>query len=1181
MNIRFYIGFCNENTMSDNPSKKAKKEKDEYEWMQETRLHVLHRPDTYIGSVEVVPMNLVVIKQSKTDDKQLEASKVLLEECSPALFKFVDEAIVNAIDNQRRDPTQKNISLKIDRKTGEIEISNDGKTIPIEKYPGTDMWLPTVLFSEFLSGSNFNDDQQRFTGGRNGIGIKATNTWSVKFEIEICNAEFGKKFYQLFEENMAKKSNPKITSYKQKKSHTCLRWIPDYKRLGMDWVLEKGLSEEIAAAIESRAYDACVCTRPTVNVNLNETKLNAKTIMHYAKAFPAEAPFATDSVTIGDDVVFSICAAAREPNNDPFTIGFVNGVRCCGGSHIDLCMRKINDIIMTKAKTKSKGDLNSRGFQLKNELTLIVSVLIVNPRFTSQTKEILDSKVGFQWDPSPSFRSAIERSSLTDRLIAVSKNQEEKSLQKMSKINTKSIPCIDKYDPATKLGKKGNHICTLLVTEGDSAKGLAVAGLTVIGRELFGVFPLRGKLMNVLKFTGRKLLENKEISNLMLILGLEYGKTYDEHSIQSLPYRHLVLLTDQDTDGSHIAGLCLNFMHALFPSVIKLWPDFVKRFATPIVRVTVGREIFPFFSIPEFEAWKEDRLAREESIGISKYYKGLGTSSNKLAKEYFSEWEKHTIRLDYSGENCDEAISLFFDEKRANCRKKYLQDDYDPDSCINYGENSTTYKDFLHKDMSHHCNADTKRSLPSVVDGLKPSQRKALWSLLVKNVTTDKKVAAAAAAAAEITAYHHGEASMTETITNLAKDFVGSNNIALLWPEGQFGSRHNPEAAQPRYIFTRLDPITRFIFPKEDDDSLNYEYDDGEKIEPTNLVPIIPMLLVNGASGIGTGWSCFVSNYNPRDVLDQSKKLLKAFESFMEVENSSDLDEVLREAIDDILPWYRGYTIPIEIEENSIILKGKFVRNGNNITISELPIGEWTEKYLSYLREKLYCTNSKDTEKTHFITDIANLSTDSQVLIELKCVAEKLDAMDNDFIEKLLHMKKTNSLTNMHVHNANGKLCHYPDTKTIIIDHGKARIECYVRRRERQIKEFEQSLVKASNKRRYIEEIIQETLIIKKMTKSETETELELRDYAKFPKYDYLLDMPNVNMTIDKVEMLKKEEENRKRELDYIRNLTPYKMWEIDLMNFEKALLEYEKRKQESQKSDVDVKPSKGMKRKK
>merc|ERR1712154_400112 len=183
---------------------------------------------------------------------------------------------------------------------------------------------------------------------------------------------------------------------------------------------------------------------------------------------------------------------------------------------------------------------------------------------------------------------------------------------------------------------------------------------------------------------------------------------------------------------------------------------------------------------------------------------------------------------------------------------------------------AVNYSDFVNKELVLFSNMDNERSIPSLVDGLKPGQRKVIYTCLKNNLSKKEiKVAQLAGKVAEQSAYHHGEASLMGTIINLAQNFVGSNNINLLQPIGQFGTRLSggKDSASPRYIFTQLSPLARNVFNANDDAVLNYLLDDNQKIEPQWYIPIIPMVLVNGADGIGTGWMTKIPNYNPREIV--------------------------------------------------------------------------------------------------------------------------------------------------------------------------------------------------------------------------------------------------------------------------------------------------------------------------
>lgn len=1124
-------------------------------WMDQ-REHVIKRPDMYIGSINIKKTVEPIIH--KVDGKYKLCS--IPVECSPALIKFIDEAIVNCIDNQRRDLSQKHIKVSV-KTNGEITVSNDGSTVPISKHEESDIWKPTVVFSKFLSGSNFDDTESRFTGGRNGIGIKATNAWSKYFEISICNSVDQKKFSQRFENNMANVGKPSIKSYSAKTSLTTIRWMPDYDKLGMSYVLEHGLDENVKKFMESRVYEICACVRPTVNVWLNDEKIAIKNLQQYTKILDVEGNGAYDTVITGNDAVFQVCVTAKTENSENMTIGFVNGVKCCTGTHIDLVHRKVQEIILAKAKSKSKKqDLILRPQFLKNEITIVMSMLVPNPRFTSQSKEVLDSPVknfGFTWEPTSSFRSALERSPIIDRVINLAQEAENKQLAKTTKTSNRVVPKINKYDPATDLHKNKN--CTLILTEGDSAKSLAVAGLSVVGRKQFGVFPLRGKFMNVSKFTPKKMMENAEVSNLMAILGLEYGKVYDATTIQQLPYRRMVIFSDQDIDGSHIAGLLMNFVHTNHRSVLVHWPDFIERFATPIVRLTSGPEKIGFFSIQEYKTWKESHPNSNPSI---KYYKGLGTSTSKDAKDYFSNWDAHVTKVNYSGLECDNAINTFFDEKLSNERKIFLSNKYSSDSYVDYSKESTNIHTFIYDEMSHFSHSDNIRSIPSAVDGLKPVQRKTLFTFTSKNQTTEMKVAQAGAMVAEYTSYHHGETSVMEAIVGLAQDHVGTNNIALLRPEGQFGSRQNKpsEHAAPRYIFTCLNAIARKIYRNEDDAILEYVDEDGKQAEPTYFVPIIPMALINGQVGIGTGWSTSCPNFSPMDVVEKCLKLVED-----KVQTTDEMEVDISEGSADqshketFAPWYANFNGSIVYEDGSFKCTGIFSCNSatKTINVTELPIGTWTEDFIKYVREKLVSNTNKEFEASseRFVKNINNYSTDTRVRITLECFT----LPDHSTVEKLLKMNTKLSTTNIHLFDKDYHLKLYsPDQ--ILKEHASIRLDTYVKRRLHVIEEAKHKLLVAKNKKRFILEIINDELVIKNMNHDELNNELESRNYDKICNksdsigYSYLLKMNITSMTIDKVRELEKELLSREDDLKKAEICTPRGMWKKDLLELKVAL---------------------------
>ena len=395
------------------------------------------------------------------------------------------------------------------------------------------------------------------------------------------------------------------------------------------------------------------------------------------------------------------------------------------------------------------------------------------------------------------------------------------------------------------------------------------------GRDYYGVFPLKGKPLNVREAAQGQVVKNEEIKNLVDIMGLKFGTQYTEDNIKTLRYGHLMIMADQDHDGSHIKGLIINFFHYYWPGLLDI-PGFLQQFITPIVKATKGKKSITFFTLPEYEAWKASTDAKGYKI---KYYKGLGTSTAAEAKDYFSNLDLHEIHFGsistdnqvvvQDGDNMDfdvvpdkavsgsDLIDMCFSKSRVEDRKTWLNK-LQKNTFLNYSaakDRTVQYSEFVNKEFILFSQADNQRSIPHVMDGFKPSQRKVLFSCFKRKLKGEIKVAQLAGYVSEHSAYHHGEASLTGTIINMAQNFVGSNNINLLTPSGQFGTRRmgGKDSASPRYVFTKLEKIARAIFHPDDDELLTYLNDDGLSIEPDFYMPVIPMVLVNGCEGIGTG----------------------------------------------------------------------------------------------------------------------------------------------------------------------------------------------------------------------------------------------------------------------------------------------------------------------------------------
>lgn len=633
-------------------------------------------------------------------------------------------------------------------------------------------------------------------------------------------------------------------------------------------------------------------------------------------------------------------------------MSFVNSIATTkGGRHVDYVVDMIVKQLMEVLKKKNKGGLKIKPFQVKAHLWVFINCLIVNPTFDSQTKETMTlqpKNFGSKCTLSDKFIAQLIKSGAVELVMSWVKAKEQIELNKKGSGKKQArLKGVAKLEDANEAGTRNALKCTLILTEGDSAKSLAVSGLGVIGRDYYGVFPLRGKLLNVREATHKQILENAEINNLIKILGLQYKKKYNcEEDMKTLRYGKVMIMTDQDQDGSHIKGLLINFIHFNWPELLR--QNFLEEFITPIVKASKRNEVLSFYSLPEFEEWKSN-TANSNTYNI-KYYKGLGTSTSVEAKEYFTNMARHRIRFRYQGQQDDDHIVLAFSKKHIEHRKEWLTNFMVeskrrkeiglPEKYL-YGKDTkfVSYTDFVNLELVLFSNADNVRSIPSLVDGFKPGQRKVLFTCIKRNDKREVKVAQLAGSVAEHSAYHHGETSLCMTIVNLAQNFVGSNNINVLEPRGQFGTRlaGGKDSASPRYIFTKMSPLTRMIFHPHDDPLLKHEYDDNQKIEPVWYIPIIPMVLVNGADGIGTGWMTKIPNYNPREIVKNIRALLDDGE------------------VSPMLPWYKNFRGTIEdCGDHRYLISGEIAIIGQDkVEITELPVGTWTQNYKENVLEPL------------------------------------------------------------------------------------------------------------------------------------------------------------------------------------------------------------------------------------
>jgi DNA topoisomerase-2 len=978
------------------------------------REHILKRPDTYVGPIENV-MN-----------------------------KIFQEIIVNASDEYMRDKKANTIEVSVCPETKKVSITNN-KCIPVIKQD--DCWLIELIFGHLLTSSNFDDDQARYTGGRNGYGAKLTNIFSKVFTVTSGDPEYGSLYSQTWRDNMSVCEKPIIKKYKKKTGFFTVSFEPDMTKVPIfsfdtlrDITVDTGLWV------------------PKVTFN---GEIVSSSFSDFMKTQIGSSPFAKMT-----EDGWEIFVAKSEDGFKHFS--YVNGIKTYrGGTHVDYVVSEIAKI------------LKCRTTQLRPHLLIGIKLLIDKPVFSSQTKNELENVLGpNQFTCKPKFAKDVSACGF-DSVI------EDKKLKKTDGSKKSRISDIPDLDDAIWAGTSKSDACTLFLTEGLSAKALVISGLTIVGRNAYGVFPLRGKPKNVRDAAIKNLETNKEFMNLKKILGLKQNEVYE--NTKKLRYGRIMIMTDADLDGSHIKGLILNIFHVFWPSLLQL--GFVCSMVTPVIKR--GSEWF----------YTEEAFKQAPPRNIStKYYKGLGTSTAAEAKEYFRNIDKLTVKFLWD-DDTNQTMNLAFSKTQSSDRKTWLLDYAAGSSTfINYGHISTiSISEFINVDLIKFSTEDIFRSIPHLADGLKPSQRGVIYAGKRKgNLESDINVGQFCGYIGEHTDYHHGEASLQGTVIGLAQNFVGSgNNMNLLVPIGQFGTslEGGSDHASVRYINTKFSPWTKILFDSRDDEIL----EKGKPV-PKFYIPILPMCLINGAEGIGTGFSCKIPSFNPVDVKNNILRILN------------------KEQMKKMNPWFRGFSGKItKLTDTSWVAEGLVEKiEESTYRISCLPPGVWTQKF----------KESLDAENVRY----ENHSTDEHSNFIVYSESEPPTP------RKVFHT------TNMCLNTPTG-IVKFESAEQILFEFSRLRLKFYKLRKENLIKNISNTLVTLETKMKFIRCVIDGEISVMARPITEISENMKTRSFPMD-----LLKTRLDEYTEDNIQKLHNEIEESRRVLDEIKNTSVADMWRKDLL---------------------------------
>lgn len=1196
------------------------------------REHVLKRPDTYIGSIENVKEETWILDDSKESIKSIIYKEITK---NSGLEQLIMELIVNVVDHSRTSSIPvKNINITIEKDF--FTITNDGKGIPLTYNNEHKVYIPEMIFSQLLTGSNFDDNVVRTTGGKNGIGAKACAIFSKKFSLDLMTN--GTRYTQSFENNLTLINKPVIKESKavknSKKDYVSITFYPDFARFG----LTSFEDNDNMSIIKKRLIDGSAMT-PGIKWYLNEKDITVKNFVEYTELYKihnmldntTEKDIETDSqisgsVTSGIPKTKQVSFESEDHRwkivvvpsiyKESTNISFVNGIcTTVGGTHIkyiqNMLIKNIKELLSKSRDIQKLLPDNEAGEKdytkidtkhITNSIMIFLSAIIDNPSFTSQTKvelSTLSSKFGTKCELPIKFAEDIIKKLDLKKIIASSleDSMNTKLLKAISAGPTSKNAdlMIEKYIKAANAGKKGKSKgCILILTEGDSAKTFVTNGMIGIPstvmqnpRDYIGIFPLKGKPLNSRAASIEQMIDNKEFKTINKILGLNTSAEKRTTSIDDLNYGRVMILSDSDSDGNHIKGLLLSYFTQFWPEIIS--NDFVISMKLPVAVVTKTRSEnrIPFYSTHDLNTWieEEENVIGHEKFTV-KYYKGLGTSSELECVSYFNDILNLMITYKYDNRkdsDDNKAISLFFDEKQENNRKemvisttkKISNDEIQFDS----NANSFTICDFLMNQMSLFSVEDTQRSLPSIMDGFKPSQRKIVHGLLEDNVYKEVKVSVLTGKITEKTHYAHGEASMNGAITNMSQTFIGSgNNLPVLKGIGGFGSRDKggKDAASPRYISAHLEPYAKILFNKDDIKILKRNIVEGHVVEPEYYIPIVPLVLLNGPEGIGTGFASSIPSFKFEDVVENLRLLLK--------DPNNQLNTMT--------PYYNGFRGSITLEvpkgqqqtatatatahsgiNSKWICKGLYERldgeNGSLFKIKDLPIGLWYDNFTEYTNQLVvdgvleYCRSN----------DFYDCSTGYKYT-EYTVKFNK-ESVTNEEAEKKLKLVTSISGRNFTGFDKDGIIRKYEHAQEILYLFYKSRLQLYSDRKDYLLKILRAELFIVSEKARFIKLVVDDKLILNKRSKLQVENDLIANKFKKVSvteliidngtlsakevencSYDYLTNMYIISLTIEKIDELNKKKNIIEKDIEELENTKVETMWLNELDDLEEAVNE-------------------------
>ena len=1186
--------------------------------------HVRDVPDTYIGSIEPRVISEWIF------DFETEQMKKVEMDLSAGVKRVFLEILSNAGDNVRYSFSQGINPGRIDftfDQDGYLSIRNGGSPIPIEPHLKSTKdnlhLIPTDIFSVLYSSTNYDTTKDRIGAGRNGYGSKLTNCFSSHFIVMVGDSGrvddnnepiSGQEYIGEWRDQMkimvkaeaipgfsfkdGEWKRLKRGSYRGP-AYTEVSWhldfvkmnIPDEKYsindLGLfsRYILEFSLTCGVPVTINKKLYDFRSIRK---FASLFYEKEKIKTAVSYfcsgkAQAVPdnfknAKTTSQRESIVAEGEYEPESQILLLDTPDDGHIFSYVNGLLTSeGGVHVEKLFKELSPIVIKAIQERSKNSTSGllKPKDVKPHLSIFLVCRVLNTKYNSQSKTKLES-------PTPNITFSIDdvkpllaaQWALSERLL---NTIDAKNIKNLSRTDGKKLAHIslDKGEDANEAGKAKSSQCRLYIVEGKSATSYPRKRIKCEkgGKDFGGFYPLQGKPMNVSSHDEEKVNANKEFENIKKMLGLRHGADYSsDEMMKTLRYGEVILTTDADSDGMHILGLIINLFHKYWPSLMA--KGFVRFLATPVVRAFVqkgkGEETMCFYDERSFVLWhdKQKSLPGSHKMEI-KYYKGLGSSEDDDIKADLKT--APIVVLDYDNEG-KRLVDLAFHKDKSDERKEWIQKWreirgnvklFSPTGILEH----RTISDVMGISFPPYMIDNLFRSIPSYKDGLKKSQRQAMYYALhhwnygkkyVEKEKTGTKVAAIALKAADYVNYHHNHDSMTEAIVKMTQKFTGSNNLPYFKDHGQFGTRDagGKDAASPRYIGLSCPWWMSYLYQQEMIDLISRRDVDGDLGEPLWLPCDLPLGIINGGRGVGTGWSTYIPSHHPLQIADwildrldgnQPSPLLPYFHGFkgklivktkLPLKKDETDTPTITASDDDedesSLTSYcgRGMTTLGKYE----ILSEK--KNGTvDVRVTELPVYTWSKDYRKWVEKLL------SDKKIEGFRDLS-VSEDPDLIIEGLPTSMATSAK--------LGLEKSYGLTNMVLIDDDGVPTLHRSVEEIVSLYMDEMLKVYEQLKGSRLTRIMDKIEEMIMERKIIQAYLDDKLIIKKGT---TDKEIDSQLLALSLSQE-IFDKINLRgLTHTKILLLEKRIEEKRSEYKSIKETPVQRLWKNRIESFKKEFI--------------------------